>query len=252
MLPSLILIPGLAGTAELFQPFLDVVPEQFPRRVISYPTRESLSYYQLLSRMTDELREERSMVLIAESFGGPLAVRFAADHPERVKAIILCASFIRLPRPPWSQRILGRLLFHLPVSVAALRRYLAGDQASEMVLTGLRNSLRHSRPSVLLARLHESFRVDCSEALSRCCSMPLLYLAGSEDRLMPRQAIDAIRAVRPDVMIATLNGPHMLLQTEPGACWRAIRQFLGAAGIIPFSTSPVAAPGESEHKSPAQ
>jgi pimeloyl-ACP methyl ester carboxylesterase len=251
MLPSLILLPGLAGTAELFGPFLNIVPEGFPRRVISYPNEESLSYDQLLSRMTEELKEERSMVLIAESFGGPLSVRFAADHPDRVKAIVLCASFIRLPRPPWLQRILGRLLFHLPVSVAALRRYLAGDQASEMVLTELRNSLRHSRPSVLLARLHESFRVDCREALSRC-SMPLLYLAGSEDRLMPRQAIDPIRAVRPDVMVVTLDGPHMLLQTEPDACWLAISQFLGAAGLIPFSTSPIAAPGESVHKTPTR
>ena len=40
------------------------------------------------------------MVLIAESFSGPLAIRFAAANPDRVRALILCASFIRLPKPP--------------------------------------------------------------------------------------------------------------------------------------------------------
>jgi pimeloyl-[acyl-carrier protein] methyl ester esterase len=224
-LPTLILLPGLHGTADLFAPFLNVIPAEFPRRVISYPSDKTLSYDQLLDRIGEELKEESTLVLIAESFSGPLAVRFAADHPERVKAIVLVASFVRLPRPPWQRRLLAPLLFRLPISIIALRRYLAGPQAPRDVVVDLRNSLRHSRPAVLLARLRESFRVDCSDALSRC-PMPLLYLAGTEDHLMPRQALDTILAIRPDTLVVTIPGSHMLLQTKPAECWREIAPFV--------------------------
>lgn len=223
--PTLILLPGLHGTADLFGPLLDVIPKEIPRRCISYPVEQLLSYDQLLHRIEDELRDEPSMVLIAESFSGPLAIRFAATHPRRVRALVLCASFIRLPRPPLIRRIMAPLLFHLPVSTAALRRYLVGHQTPREVVLDVRNRLRGSDSTVLLARLRESFRVDCSDALA-CCSMPLLYLRGNEDRVMPRAAMDPILAIRPDALVRTMPGPHMLLEARPDECWREIERFL--------------------------
>jgi len=223
--PTLILLPGLHGTADLFDGFLKVIPAEFPRRAISYPSDEYLSHDRLLEYIQEQTKEDKSLVLIAESFSGPLAVRFAAAHPDRVRAIVLCASFIRLPQPPWRRRLLAPLLFHLPILTAALRRYLVGPQAPRELVVRLRESLRQSRPSVLLARLRESFRADCTDALAHC-RMPLLYLAGSEDRLIPSAVVDPIRAVRPDTIVVTIAGPHMLLQTQPAGCWREIHRFL--------------------------
>ncbi len=151
MPPTLILLPGLHGTADLFEAFLKVVPAEFPRQAISYPTEQYLPYDQLLTRLEEELKAERSLVLIAESFSGPLAVRFAAAHPRRVRAVVLCASFVRLPLPPWYERLLAPILFRLPISLAALRRYLMGSEAAREVLLTVRQSLRQSRPKVLLA-----------------------------------------------------------------------------------------------------
>src|SRR4051812_4389167 len=94
---SLILLPGLHGTADLFLPLLAAIPPDLPTRIISYPTHEPLSYDDLLRLIDTQLSNEESIVLIAESFSGPLALRYAAMHPARVRAVILCASFIRSP-----------------------------------------------------------------------------------------------------------------------------------------------------------
>jgi pimeloyl-ACP methyl ester carboxylesterase len=69
------------------------------RSHLSYPPDQTLSYDALLEVIEQQLRFEKEMVLIAESFSGPLAVRFAAAHPTRIKAVVLVASFVKLPVP---------------------------------------------------------------------------------------------------------------------------------------------------------
>jgi pimeloyl-ACP methyl ester carboxylesterase len=225
MAPRLILFPGLHGTADLFAPLLEAIPRTFARRAISYPSDAILPYTDLIHFLEDTLRDEASVVLIAESFSGPLAIRFAAAHSGRVQALVLCASFVRLPRPPWHRRLLAPILFRLPPLAPALRHFLAGSDASPAMMQLLQPSLRQGKPNVLLARLHEAFRVNVSADLARC-SMPLLYLSGTADRLMPRAAIDPILAIRPDTIVRTIDGPHMLLQTRPVESWQAIETFL--------------------------
>ncbi len=39
--PTLILLPGLHGTADLFSPFLAAIPPHYPHRIITYPTHQS-------------------------------------------------------------------------------------------------------------------------------------------------------------------------------------------------------------------
>jgi len=225
MPPKLILLPGLHGTADLFAPLLEAIPQVFTRRAISYPSDTILPYVALFTFLEDALRDEPSIILIAESFSGPLAIRFAAAHPDRVKAIVLCASFVRLPRPPWHRRLLAPILFRLPPFAPALRHFLAGSDASPAIMQLLQMSLRQGKPKVLLARLHESFRVDVAAELARC-SIPLLHLSGTADRLMPKAALDPILAVRPDTVVCTIDGPHMLLQGRPVESWQAIEVFL--------------------------
>jgi len=227
--PRLILLPGLDGTGELFGPLLGVLPNHLPIRVVGYPTDQPLRYDDLLGAIVGQLAAEERMVLIAESFSGPLALRFAAMNPQRVQAVILCASFIRSPLPQWLRFFARPGLFRLPPPAFALRRLLLGRRAGSELVRMARDAIRKVRPQVLAARLEDVFDVDCTDAL-RQCTAPILYLAAARDALVPRSSVNAIRAIRSDVRVRTFDGPHLLLQSEPVAVWREIEPFLEEIG----------------------
>jgi pimeloyl-ACP methyl ester carboxylesterase len=232
MTPSrLILLPGLDGTGELFGPLLGVVPRRLPIRVISYPTEQTLRYDDLLNLIDSRLAVEGAMVLIAESFSGPLALRYAAMNLERVQAVILCASFICSPVPRWLRFFAKSLFFGLPLPTSAIRYLLVGWSATVELVQMVKQAIRKVPPQVLARRMKDVFDVDCSEAL-RLCTVPILYLGATQDALVRRSSIAAIRAIRPDVQVRMIDGPHLLLQREPLAAWREIERFLAEISII--------------------
>src|SRR5882762_948969 len=121
MPPSpLILLPGLDGTGDLFHPLLNAIPSDQPTRIIPYPTHQPLCYNDLLALIHSQLAADENLILVAESFSGPLALRYAAMHPARIRALILCASFIRSPVPRWLRFCVTSLFFHLPPPSFAL------------------------------------------------------------------------------------------------------------------------------------
>jgi surfactin synthase thioesterase subunit len=75
-------------------------------------------------------------------------------------------------------------------------------------------------------------QMDCSEAL-RDCPVPLLYLAGSKDAIVTRRSLEQILAVRLDISVATLDGPHLLLQESPEEAARIIERFVRACTLDP-------------------
>lgn len=134
-LPTLVLLPGLDGTGGLFAPLLNVMPAGVIRRVISYPPSERLSYDALLGLIEGQLREEPGVVLVAESFSGPLALRYASEHLGRVRAVVLCASFVRSPAPRWLAWFVRAPLFRLPLPDIVLRRFMAGPGAPKSLVS---------------------------------------------------------------------------------------------------------------------
>ena len=230
--PCVALLPGLDGTGDLFRPLLDVIPPWVNTRVISYPADTSHSYSELLGLIEARLRDEPDVVLVAESFSGPLALRYAAAWPGRVRGVVLCASFVRPPLPRWVLWFCRAAVFRMAPPAFLVRRLMVGGGASAALVKAVRDAVRQVRPRVLAGRLREAVETDAVTAL-RDCSAPILYLAARGDALVGASAVRAIRAVRDDVRFVELDGPHLLLQREPGAAWREVERFLAAIGLAP-------------------
>ena len=223
--PTLVLLPGLDGTGELFAPFLAVLPPDLKRHVVSYPRHRFLNYDQLLGLIVQSVPASDKLIILGESFSSPLAIRFAAEYPQCVHALILCGGFIRSPLPRWMIGLGCRCIRFLPLNALALRMMLIGWKAPVAVRTMVQRVVKSVDRRVLIHRLRLVRDLDCGGSLERCTSA-LLYIAGSRDRLVGAEARSKIRRVAEKCAVAVLNAPHMILQTSPQESWDAIQKFL--------------------------
>lgn len=96
---TVVLLPGMDGSGELFTPFVEALGPSIDARVLRYPADQPLGYAALTARVREALPADRPYVLLAESFSGPIGVEIAAQAPPGMMGLVLCSTFARNPRP---------------------------------------------------------------------------------------------------------------------------------------------------------
>ena len=228
MTPSLVLLPGLNGTGDLFAPVLAQLDGRLLSSIVVYPSAEPLDYPAHESIVRAALPTDRPFVLLGESFSGPIAIRIAASAPAGLRGLILCASFVRCPRP--SLRVLSPLTSF--VSPRARPNWLTdflllGSYATPDLRRMLRQSLAGVSDAVMQSRVTSILNVDVSQD-AREVRVPTLYLRGRFDRLVPARCATAIARLVPSYRILDINAPHALLQAAPAIATGAIEAFVAS------------------------
>lgn len=227
---TLVLLPGMDGTGDLFAPILPALSAAVTAQVVSYPRDQRLGHAQLAELVLAQLPQGRPFALLGESFSGPIAAAVAARSTP--VALILACSFVTNPHP--LLRLLRPLLPWLPPPATFLRLLglaLMGRHATPQLRTALAQALRQVRPEVLTFRAAASLETDARASLAavRC---PVLYLRARQDRVVPRRCLEEVLRTRPDTAVAEIDGPHFLLQTQPVASAQAILSFLARCGTL--------------------
>lgn len=225
---TLVLLPGLDGTEVFFRPLLAALPEWVKPVVITYPASVA-NYPDLLALVLATVDDAQDFYVLGWSFSGPLALMLAAKERSKVKGVILCASFVRCPRPGfvWLRFAVAAPVVHLVRLARRAPLLLSSDSTDEYwrdkAATWIRVPSR-----VLAARARAILALDARECL-RGCLPPVLYLAGSRDRVIPRRNVDEIMKELPSTKVVTVDGPHLALYTNPTAAARAIVKFINDA-----------------------
>jgi pimeloyl-[acyl-carrier protein] methyl ester esterase len=231
----LALLPGLDGTGDLFADFIAALPESWTATTVAYPTGRFLRYVDLRPFVSAAVPQEERFVLVAESFSAPLAVWYAATNPLNLAAVVICAGFVRNPLRGWSGAV-GALakpwLFKLKPPRTILEYFLLGQHAPAALLQTLRHTLQKVSPSVLSGRLQEILDCDARDALRRT-TVPLLYLEATDDRLLSLSCKDEFSQLRPDIVVRSVPGPHLLLQREPQKAATVIMAFISSLASSP-------------------
>ena len=220
-----IVLPGMNGTRLLLRDFCKAAPDSHVASSVALPSRTVAGGYPGIARhVAKSLPQDGQVLLVAESFSGPVAVNIAAHHFERVLGVVLVATFVD-PPTPWPARFLPwRFMFRLPLPTFVARWAFVGKDASIGSIRELRESVRDVPPAVLADRIKHVMYVDETAALKQC-RCPLLYIRPTADRLVPERCWHTIRRLRPDAKLAEIDGPHLILQRKPKEAWRHIAEF---------------------------
>jgi pimeloyl-[acyl-carrier protein] methyl ester esterase len=224
----LVLLPGMHGTGELFSEFIRMIPEPKHIETFHIPADASPLYDQLLGAVQSFVPTSEPYFLLAESFSTPLAIQFAATNPPNLRGLILCAGFATSPirgGRKWLASLVAPLAFRLPLPKAVVSHFLVGKDAPESLHASVRAAIRAVKPALLAGRLHHVLAVDVRLALGQV-SVPILYLQALHDRLVGQSSLEEIRAIKPQVEVVHIDGPHLILQREPQQAAEVVTSFI--------------------------
>lgn len=225
---TLVLLPGLDGTGDLFEPFIAALGPGFKTTVIRYPGGEPLGYKELETLVRQRLPATEPFAILGESFSGPIAISIAAVPPSNLVATVLCCTFTSNPQPN-----LSHLRWLLPFAsprlapLAAISALLIGKHSTPALRIALAGALSKLSTPAFRARLGAVLSVNVTAKLV-AVQTPVLYLQALQDRLVPLEASLKVQQANPKVQIAKLEGAHFLLQTSPAQAAAAVGTFLGA------------------------
>jgi pimeloyl-ACP methyl ester carboxylesterase len=224
----LVLMPGLDGSGKMFQPFLEQLPVECKVTVISYPGDRTIEFSDLDDYVCERLPRETPLILIGESYSGPVAVMLSQRAELDIRGIVFVATFAHFPTT--FIKLLSRLLplsllFSLPSPDFVIKRYCFGRWATPRLTSLVRQSVSGNKPAVIAHRSRSGAAVDVRSSLVTI-SVPCLYIRASDDRLVPERALQDFVEHIPQLEQAEVDGPHCLLQARPRACLAAIQYFI--------------------------
>jgi pimeloyl-[acyl-carrier protein] methyl ester esterase len=225
---TLVLLPGMDGTGELFANFSAELPKEMDVVTLAFPSNQFLPYPELLPWLADRVPKNRPYVLLGESFGSPLAVKFAATHPVNLVGLILVVGFISNPVRKWGPlpRLLARrFFFQFRPADFALEYFIAGAGAPKSILVAVNRATASVAPEVLAERARAVIDCDARQEI-RQVKVPTLFLQASQDRLVGNECLEEIKRLHPETISISIRAPHLLLQREPRIAAQAVAQFL--------------------------
>lgn len=241
--PPIILVPGLAGGYELLGPLARRLATDY--HVISYQLRGEDDCFALRQRfglrdLADDLEEFlswrglESPAVLGVSFGGVVAMEFAARYPGRLSRLIVQGASARLERN-LLERIAGWVLSSYPlpadnVWVNQFFNLLFGrKQKPGPLFEFVTRQCWQTDQSVMAHRFGLVAGNELALRLPRV-RVPTLVLTGDRDLLVSEKSLRELRTLVPQAKLVRLPGcGHLASVTDPGLIAAETCKFLGAA-----------------------
>lgn len=223
------LLPGFDGTGLLFQPMEQALG--YRCRTTTLPFDDEVTLEDYVESVNARL-PSRNVILLAESFSGPIALSLLARYPGRFDAAILCATFASSPFGSvmgLSRWVMESFLGHKPLENLLLNKFCAIGDVPNNVQHAVKTVENLISPRIIKTRFNMIAGMNVTNLLSRI-SAPVLYLRALKDKLVSAPLREELFENIPQICLKEVNGPHLLLQCEPRVCVDAILNFLDMSG----------------------
>jgi pimeloyl-ACP methyl ester carboxylesterase len=195
-------LPGFGGTADL--------PKD---------ERSLAGYARWLAALGDAIGLDEPAVVVGHSFGGGVATRFAHDHPERVRSLVLVNS---IGGSTWqdgrtvksiAERPLWDWGLHFPADVWPVRQ--ATRVLPVIAEDLLPNVVRHPRTIVRVAGIARRADLRMELEALRDRGLPITILWATRDGVIPKESFEAM-CIAAGVAGQVVEGSHSWLLADPG------------------------------------
>jgi pimeloyl-ACP methyl ester carboxylesterase len=223
----LVFMPGMDGTGLSFEPVVPFLPKNAKITIVRYPADKLLSFDETVECAAQQIPTGNPPIVIAESFSGPVAIKMIGSGRVKARALILCATFAKSPRPVvWRvMRFLRLPMLIKPEMPKRFFRFVIGDNTLIDKLLPLWKIVHAHVPArVMQHRLKIINEIDVTAWLAKI-KIPCCYLQALNDRLVPSSCAEKIKKIAPFMEIKKIAAPHFILQAEPQACLKAIEDF---------------------------
>jgi pimeloyl-ACP methyl ester carboxylesterase len=231
---KLVLLPGLDGTGDLFNPFITQFPDPGNIITITYPTDRFIPFEALPDYIISRLPNDQPLILLGESYSGPVAALLASKNKLDVRGVIFVATFAHFPKSflkTISQVIPLSWFLRLPIPNFMIRLVCFGRWNTPTLARMLRKSIKANQPKILAQRARSGTNLDVRDALLNI-DVPCLYLLASQDKLVADNAVTDFKTHVRDLTIHKVEGPHFILQTQPTVCFRLVADFISRCALI--------------------
>jgi pimeloyl-ACP methyl ester carboxylesterase len=219
--PEILFLPGFDGNATLREPFVAALNAHHPARAVSYPNATLGSLRGYCRYAAAQATEDARHILVAESFSGLVAARWAATDPH-VEAVVLCASFARNPvrwlasvgaALPEIVRLGAKLLRAIPPATRDPRHLEWSREFNDTILA--------LDDAVIAERLRIIADEDVSHELAGL-RIPIVLMQFDGDQVVGTRARRELESVCRNAEVVRLPGPHYALEIRPRECAEAI------------------------------
>lgn len=215
--PEILFLPGFDGNATLREPFVAALNAHHPARAVSYPNATLGSLRGYCRYAAAQATLNRRHILVAESFSGLVASRWASTDPH-VEAVVLCASFVRNPvrwlasvgaALPEIVRLGAKLLRAIPPATRD-PRHLAWSRDFNDTILALDDDV-----------IAERLRIIADEDVSReleALRIPIVLMQFQGDQVVGSRARSELEQVCRNAEVVRVAGPHYALEIRPREC----------------------------------
>ena len=189
--PLLIYVPGLDGTGQLFFKQADSLARLY--RVVTFRSRDDggFTYEDLTSDLAAIIEDlgEKQAIIVAESFGGTIALSFALAYPQMVARLVVVNSFPRFRNRfkiemgvVLASGLPFRLLWPFRRTASALGLFIDGVKKEDRRLFW--DAIRTVSGQAYARRLQLILQFNVEDRLCEI-QAPTIFIAGDRDILIP-------------------------------------------------------------------
>lgn len=219
---KLILLPGLDGTGELFNPLIEYLPNSFDIKVIQYNPQKQQDYSELLEYVLFQLPQE-NFILIAESFSGVIAYQIALKKLQYLQTIIFVATFLENPRKKLLKIINFlplNLIFSVSIPTFIIKQCLLGTKINKQSIELFNQTLKKVNPNILAFRVNEIATL--LPPPNQHLNLKVAYIQATNDVYVTQNAYSKFQELFKNITLYRVNGSHLILQSNPKDCAKVI------------------------------